>query len=102
MQEQDKLSGALMTRAVGCTTEEVVEEYAWDSEQQDMHLVKRKITRKSLPPDIGAVKTMLELYGDDDNQYAKLSDQDLLKEKDKLLKILRESEEHNADNEDTA
>ena len=100
--KQDTLSGALMTRAVGCTTEEVAEEYAWDAEQQDLHLIKRKVTKKSLPPDIGAVKTMLELYGENEDQYAKLSDQDLLKEKERLLKILKDTEESDADNFDKA
>ena len=94
------ISNALFSKAVGCTTAEVVEEYALNNEDGNMQLIKKKITTKKLPPDITAAKTLLEFYGDDQNKYQNFSDEELLKEKQRLLKLLQSTEEQNGTDED--
>ena len=54
---QDELTKAVLSKAIGCKTCEVIEEYA--KEDGDITLVKKKITTKYLPPDMMAVKTLM-------------------------------------------
>ncbi len=49
-------------------------------------LVKRKVTTREIPPDIKAVKLLLDGGGDEN-----LSDEELEEEKQKLLKLLKEN-----------
>ncbi len=49
-------------------------------------LVKRKVTTREIPPDIKAVKLLLDGGGDEH-----LSDEELEEEKQKLLKLLKEN-----------
>lgn len=81
---------ALMKKALGFETDEIVEEYSTD-ENGNQILVKRKITKKFNPPDVSALKFLSEQNYDDD--LAKMTDEDLLKEKDRLLQLLKEKEE---------
>jgi len=61
-----------------------VEEYVLtDGEYK---LVKRKVTTREIPPDIKAVKLLLDGGGDEN-----LSDEELEEEKQKLLKLLKEN-----------
>lgn len=94
MPKDDKLNNALFSKAVGCTTSEVVEEYALDDQDGSMHLVKKKVTTKKLPPDISAVKTLLEFYGTQ-NKFENLSDEELYSERNKLIELLKSSEVEN-------
>ena len=84
MIEEDILS-ALKKCAVGLEASEVVEEFgAVDGE---MKLVKKKVTRRDIPPDIKAVKLLLDGGG-----AGELSDEELEEEKKNLLKMLKEEE----------
>ena len=65
---------------------EVIEEYA--EVDGDMKLLKRKVTVKNVPPDITAVK----MITDNTKEANKLSDDELEEEKQKLLKLLKDSE----------
>ncbi len=96
MPKDDKLSNALLSKAVGCTTSEVVEEYAINDEDGNMHLVKKKVTTKKLPPDITAVKTLLEFYGTE-NKFENLTDEELYNERNKLIELLKSTEVINGD-----
>lgn len=83
----DELTEAVRKKALGCETEEVNEEYAViDGE---MTLVKKKIKRVASPPDISAVKLMLEI-GEVDADG--MSEEQLLAEKTRLLGLLKECE----------
>lgn len=84
-----KLNKALIKRALGYSSKEVVEEFSKDKE--NLVLTKRKITKKNIPPDISAVKVLLELYGNV-NEYdlSKMTDEELLIERNKLLLRLKE------------
>lgn len=86
----EKIKGALLERALGYDADEVVEEYAF-SEGEPV-LVKRKITKKRVPPDIQAAKMLL----DDAPPVSALSDEELKREKLRLLELLKEETEHGA------
>ena len=75
--------GALKRCAVGFGTSEVVEEFS--VENGELKLVKKKVTKRDIPPDIKAVKMLLDESGLDT-----LSDGELEEEKQKLLGILKE------------
>lgn len=64
---------------------EVIEEYA--EVDGELRLLKRKKTKKDVPPDLKAVQLILEKHGNEEMVSA-LSDDELEKEKLKLLKLL--------------
>ena len=78
------LKKALIKCAVGFDTSEVVEEYAADGDE--LKLVKRKVTRRDVPPDIKAVKMLL----DGEAGVAELSDEELEERRQKLIEMLME------------
>lgn len=80
---------ALYKKAIGYTTEESVEEYT-KSQDEELVLSKKKVTQKDVPPDINALKIVLSLKTED---YAKLSDEELEKERLRLLKIIEDMKE---------
>ena len=84
MSEQE-IREAIIKVALGYSLEEVTEEYGVENGQ--LKLVKRKETKKDIPPDLKAVKLLL-----DDKDYSALSDEELEAEKQKLLKRLKEEE----------
>lgn len=80
---EDEIKGALKKCAVGFGTSEVVEEFS--VEDGELKLVKKKVTKKDIPPDIKAVKMLMDESGLDS-----LSDGELEEEKEKLLEMLKE------------
>ena len=91
MDEQEILQ-ALEKKALGFAFDEVVEEYCQD-ENGNSVLCKRKITKKINPPDLAALKFLLESNDLSDDAISKMTDKELLEEKNRLLKILKENEE---------
>lgn len=87
----EKLNKALIKKALGYASKEVVEEFS--SEDGKLILNKRKVTKKNIPPDISAVKILLTMYSNSEDDFSKLSDEELLIERDKLLKILKEEDD---------
>ena len=81
---EEGLKKALIKCAVGFDTSEVVEEYAADGDE--LKLVKRKVTRRDVPPDIKAVKMLL----DGEAGVAELSDEELEERRQKLIEMLKE------------
>lgn len=70
---------ALLKCATGLSASEVVEEFAFvDGE---LTLVKKKVTKREVPPDIKAVKMLLEERGE-------ASDEELEAEKARLISLL--------------
>ena len=86
MQKDNELEQTLKKCAVGFETGETVEEFA--VQDGEFRLVKRKVTRRDIPPDIKAVKMLLDERPDD----ASLSDEELAAERGKLLKMLKEED----------
>ena len=83
-----KIQKALLKRALGYEASETVEEYAKNGD--DMNMVRKKITTKNVPPDISAVKMLLESFSDTSNELANLSAEQLQSEKEHLLALLKE------------
>ncbi|MEG1395144.1 MAG: hypothetical protein RSD04_05265, partial [Clostridia bacterium] len=70
----ENIAKALYRKAVGYTAKEIVEEYGGESGE----LLKRKVSKKHIPPDMTALKTFIELdksRGD----IANMSDEELLR-----------------------
>lgn len=82
MEDNAALMNALRKKAMGYTVSESMTEY--DGEGNE---VKNKITTKEVPPDLSAIKMLLELEGDG-NELP--SEEELLAEKKKLLLQLGE------------
>ena len=75
---------ALIKCAVGFDTSEIVEEYAVD--EGELKLVKRKVTKRDVPPDIKAVKMLLDGEAD----ASQMSDEELEERREKLIAMLKE------------
>ncbi len=89
---QKKIIKSLEKRARGYELQEVLEEYVLDDES--LKLAKRKVSTKQIPPDTMAIKVLLELDSlQQDNKLSQLTDEELLKEKEKLLSYLKEERE---------
>ena len=87
-----KINKALLKRALGYTAKEVVEEYSF-LEDEGAKLTKRKITKKNVPADISAVKILLEILNEKNSyDFSNMTDEELFNERDRLLKLLKESE----------
>ena len=96
MKEKDKnivdgdINSALLKKALGFDAKEVVEEYALN-EEGEVKLSKKKITTKCVPPDVSALKMLLE----QNTPLSALTDEELETEKLRLIEILRQSEKKN-------
>ncbi len=84
--EDNRVKEAILKVALGYSVEEVTEEYG--VEDGELRLVKRRETKKDVPPDLKAVKLLLE-----EKDYSALSDEELKKERQRLLRELKENYE---------
>ncbi|MBQ7880770.1 MAG: hypothetical protein IJ358_02900 [Clostridia bacterium] len=75
----------------GFCLKEVVNEYVLDSKGK-MQLSKQKVSKKLVPPNTDIVKMLYNKTDNDVADFAKWSDADLEKEKQRLLKILKKGE----------
>ncbi len=80
--EKENMEEALIRKAIGYDVQEITEEYSLENE-----LVKRKVTTKHMPPDMSALKTLIELKGEE-GDLSKMSDEELAQLKIKLLSQL--------------
>ncbi len=85
---EEKLEDALLKVALGYQLAEVTEEYA--EVNGELKLTKRKKTKKDVPPDLKAVQMLL---GGSGEELAALSDEELEREKARLLASLKEGSE---------
>lgn len=83
-----KIKEALINKALGYTTQEVTEEYGYTGDE--FILQKRKTSTKSYPPDLTALQLLLGKEVEREDQLEKLTDEELEKEKQRLLSILKE------------
>ncbi len=84
METRESVKDALIKCAVGLSASEVVEEFSADGDGE-LKLVKRKVTKRDVPPDIKAVKMLI-----DGENLNGLSDDELAEEREKLIKLLKE------------
>lgn len=89
--DKDELKGELyeaaVKKAVGYITTESVEELSLIDGQ--LTVTKKKITTKEVPPDISAIKL---LSGESVDQYGDMSEEELILEKQRLLRLLKETD----------
>ena len=69
---------------MGFDTSEIVEEYTVN--EGELKLVKRKVTKRDVPPDIKAVKMLLDGEAD----ASQMSDEELEERREKLIAMLKE------------
>ena len=79
-----KIENALLKKALGYTVTETVEEYS--TLDGALELQKKKITKKHIPPDMTALKLVLDKNSED--YYDKMTDEELERERLRLLKEL--------------
>ena len=82
--DEQQIKQALIKKALGYDATEVVEEYA-QTQEGEVTLNKRKVTKKNVPPDISAIKMLLE---QEQTPIFEMSDQQLEQEKMRLLQLL--------------
>ncbi len=88
VEDEDKIKKALLKKALGYNASETVEEYSFSDGEPV--LSKRKVTSKHYSPDISAVKLLLErYYRTYEDKVLSMSDDELLKEEERLLKLLK-------------
>ena len=90
----NKAHKALQSLATGMKVLEITEEFVMDEQENELKLQKKRIVTKNLPPDLEAYKL---LYGQE--FYDEYSDEQLEKEKQRLLKQLLELEKKEKKNE---
>lgn len=83
MEDRESVREALTKCAVGLSASEVVEEFT--VENGELKLIKKKVTKREIPPDIKAVKLLL-----DSQSLSQATDEELYAEREKLLKKLME------------
>ena len=79
----EKINDVLLKRAMGYCSEEIIEEFQEDN--GDMKLIKRKVTKKDIPPDINAVKILLDKYNIEELDFSKLTDEELEKLRNEVI-----------------
>lgn len=93
--KEDSIKNSLLKKAKGFMVEEIIEEYSL-SEDGQMILNKKKITTKEVPPDTNAIKYLIESENLlSKNAFENMSDEELNKEKIKLLNLLKEENYEN-------
>lgn len=85
MERSENVKEALTKCAVGLSASEVIEEFA--VEDGELKLVKKKVTRREIPPDIKAVKMLL-----DSESTVGATDEELAAERENLIKMLKEGD----------
>ena len=80
----ENLKTALLKKALGYSVTETVEEYV-GNDDGDVKLLKKKVTKKKVPPDVAALKMLL-----DENKVSvtEYTDEQLEQERQRLLKEL--------------
>lgn len=78
---------ALLKKAMGYDASEITEEYSV-GENGEVSLSKRKVIKKNVPPDVAAIKYLLECEGGIEKPLKDMTDEELLAEKERLLREL--------------
>lgn len=81
----EKIKDALMQRALGYYSNEIVEEFVYDENNQEK-IVKKKITKKHIPADLTASKLLLDYFKENSSAYDLMTDKELDQEAIRLIK----------------
>lgn len=90
--EDEFIKSALMQKALGFQTSEVVEEYSCENPDGTLKLNKKKVLTKQYPPDLDAVQKLIDLNGLSQFNVQELADFELEKEKQRLLALLEKGD----------
>ena len=82
-----KIKQALLDKALGYTTQEIIEEYGVSGDE--FVLQKRKTSTKTYPPDLSALQMLLD-ENEEDNKYLLFTKEQLEEEKIRLINLLKE------------
>ena len=94
----NKIDDALFNRAIGFSKDEVSEEYSMVEDK--LTLTKKKLNSKYYPPELKAIEILIEKYNLNKNtDYDNYSISELNKEKERLLELLKKSEERQLKND---
>ena len=95
--DKNQIISALYKKSLGYEVQEVVEEYIFD-ENSNEKLIKKKTTKKDIPPDMTAVKIMLELFSNEtDLDISNLTDEQLKQKIDEIMIKIKEGEKDGFD-----
>ena len=83
---KSKIEKSILKKAFGYNYKEVIDEFAIEGKNKT--LIKRKITTKNVPPDLSAVKMLLDDINCEEKDYSNLSDEQLVEEIKKALEKL--------------
>ncbi len=83
----ENLKSALLKKALGFSVTETVEEYV-GSDEGEIKLLKKKVTKKKVPPDVTALKMLLDETRTD---VKEMTDEELELERLRLLEQLTQS-----------
>lgn len=87
---KNEITEAFYKSAIGFSSSEVVEEYATD-DKGELKLIKRKVRKKEVPPNINALKVLAEISLKE-SDFSELSDEQLEIEKLKYISLLKEEQ----------
>lgn len=94
----DNIKDAILKKALGYEVKEIVEEYG--IVDKELKLIKKKVNTKMYPPDLDAIAMMMDNKEDKVNDYATFSDEELLEEKERLVKLFKRLRREEKDAED--
>ena len=83
---KEKIKKSLLKKALGYRYNEVIEEYSVDENGEK--LTKKKVTTKDVPPDMSAVKILLDDLNLEHNDFEDMSDDELKIEIENAIKLL--------------
>lgn len=65
-------------------------EYIVDEETNELKISKQKVSEKTIPPNVDIIKLIYQYHFNKDTNYDALTDEELEKEKSRLLSQLKE------------
>lgn len=83
---EESLFDILKKKAYGYEIEETIEEYSKNKELDDLELVKKKVTKKYVPPDLSAVKILIDIKNSNENEEFENLTLDELEKESELIK----------------
>ena len=83
---------AIKSCIVGTVTKEIVTEYVYDEDAGEMKITKQKVSEKNVPPNVDIIKLIYSMKTSEQSRFESLTDEELEREKQRLLSILKEEE----------
>lgn len=83
---KDKIQKSLIKKALGYQYNEVIEEFTVGDDGEK--LTKKKVTTKDVPPDLSAVKLLLDSISVEHNDFENMTDEELKTEIQNAVKLL--------------